>query len=71
MHDSDFIIIGDTKEFKDCLVYVCSTKELAEENLYRILNNPNENDKKIMKGHTNFRIKEVPYKDCWWRHNCD
>lgn len=71
MHDSDFIIIGDTKEFKDCLVYVCSTKELAEENLYRILNNPNENDKKIMKGHTNFRIKEAPYKDCWWRHNCD
>lgn len=71
MRDSDFIIIGDTKEFKDCLVYVCSTKELAEENLHRMLNNPNENDKKIMEGLTNFRIKEVPDKDCWCRYNCD
>lgn len=32
-----------------------------------MLNNPTENDKRLMAGHSNFRIKEVPAKDCWWR----
>lgn len=71
MKMSDFIIIGDTDKYKECLIYTCGNKENAEKILYRMLNNPNENDKKVMKGHYNFKIKEVPEEDCWWWHNCD
>ena len=68
MNNSDFIIVGDTEKYKGCLVFVAGrTEERANEVLERMLNNPTENDKRLMAGHTNFRIKEVPAKDCWWR----
>ena len=67
MNNSDFIIVGDTDR-GECLVFVAGrTKERANEVLDRMLNNPTENDKRIMAGHSNFRIKEIPAKDCWWR----
>jgi hypothetical protein len=62
----EYIIIGDTKDYSECLVCVCGSKEYAEEVLQRMLNNPNENDKALIEGHTNLRIKAVEEKDCWW-----
>lgn len=67
MNNSDFIIVGDT-DIGECLVCVAgTTEERANEVLEKMLNNPTENDKRLMAGHSNFRIKEVPAEDCWWR----
>ena len=67
MNNSDFIIVGDTDN-GECLVFVAGrTEERASEVLDRMLNNPTENDKRLMTGRSNFRIKEVPAEDCWWR----
>lgn len=68
---SDYVIVGDTKNYDECLVCVCGTFARATEVLTRMLNNPTDNDKKTMQGHSNLRIAEVPEKDCWWRDNCD
>lgn len=68
---SDYIVIGDTEKYKDCLVYVCGTKEHAEKVLERMLNDPTETDLLHMQGHSNFRIEEVPKEDCWWRGYLD
>lgn len=65
---SDYIIIGDTANYKDCLIYVCGSSENASRILDRMLNNPTDNDKRIMTDHCDLRIKEVPEEDCWWRH---
>lgn len=68
----EYIIKGDTERFDSCLVCVCgnSLKE-AEKSLSRMINNPTENDKRLIKDHTNLRIEEVADKDCWWNFNCD
>ena len=68
---SDYVIIGDTKNYKDCLICVCGTPDRANEVLDRMLNNPNNNDKRLMQGHHNLRVAEVPKADCWWHGNCD
>lgn len=68
---NDHVIVGDTNNFEGCLVCVCGTHDHAEEVLYRMLTNPNDNDKKLMEGHFNLRIEEVPEKDCWWQRGCD
>ena len=68
---SDFVIIGDTKDYDGCLVCVCGTQDHANEVLDRMLNNPNDNDKRLIDGYYNLRVKEVPKEDCWWRGNCD
>jgi hypothetical protein len=39
--------------------------------LYRMLNNPTDNDKRIIRGHTNLRIEEVSEEDCWWNGKLD
>lgn len=68
----EYIIKGDTPEFKNCLVYVCGKSlEVAKENLHRMLNNPNENDKKLIRNMENLKIEKVEDKDCWWNFNCD
>lgn len=68
----EYIIVGDTKEFKGCLIYTCgASKEHAEEVLHRMLNNPNEQDKKELEEHTNVRIAEEKDEDCWWNGNLD
>ena len=69
--NGDYIIIGDTDRYNDCLVCVAGTIERANEVLNRMLNNPTEHDKRMMSGHTNFRIKFVEEKYCWWNDNCD
>lgn len=62
-----YIIVGDTKKFKDCLVYVINgNKQFAEQVLDRMLHNPNKNDLEAMKGHTNLRIESTEPKDEWW-----
>lgn len=62
----DYIIIGDTERNKDCLVCICGKKyEYAYAIWNRITKNPTENDRNLIKGHTNFRIKYVELEDCW------
>ena len=68
---NEYIIVGDTEKFGECLLYICGTKENAEKVLDRVINNPTEIDKKLTEGHTNLRIKEVEEKSCWWNYNCD
>lgn len=69
MKDSDYIIVGDIERFDDCLICVAGkSKESAEETLNRMLTNPTENDKRLMGGHGNLRIKEVSAEKCWWRN---
>lgn len=61
MKGSDYIIVGDTERFDGCLICVAGkTKERADEVLNRMLTNPTKNDKRLMGGHRNMRIKEVP-----------
>ena len=72
MSDSEYIIKGDVDGLGGGLVYVCgSSLDTAQRSLERMLNNPNENDKKLIARHTNLRIKEVPKEECWWNGNCD
>jgi hypothetical protein len=71
MNDSEYIIKGDTEVITDCLVCVCGTLENAQRCLERMINNPSENDKRLIARHTNLRIEEVAEKDCWWNGNCD
>ena len=70
--NGEYIIIGDTEEYNDCLVYVIGKSfEQAEQVLNRMINNPTDNDKKLIKGHTNLRIKKVNSEDCWWNKDYD
>ena len=66
----EFVIVHDVKgtdKYNGCLMYTCGDRENAERVLDRILNNPNKEDLRcISKGYINFRIEEVPDKDCWW-----
>ena len=68
----EYVIVGDTKEYKGCLVYVCG-KDInrANEVLDRLLNNPDKRDLEVRKDYTNFKIEEVQDKDCWWNGNLD
>ncbi len=68
----EYIIKGDTERYEDCLLLVCgASKENAENTLHRILNNPTDNDKRLIEGHSNLRIAEVDDKDCWWNGYLD
>ena len=69
---SEYIIIGDTEKYKDCLVCPCGVSlDRAKGILNRMINNPTENDKALSEGHINLRIKEVPEEDCWWNGYLD
>jgi hypothetical protein len=64
---SRYIIVGDTDQYEDCLVCaIHGGRDHAEDVLERMLNNPTENDKKLMEGHKNLRVKETVQKNCWW-----
>lgn len=77
----EYIIVGDVYAQKDgvkflrndgCLVLVCGKSyENAQSALNKMLINPDENDKKLMKDHENLRIEEVEDKDCWWNFGTD
>ena len=70
--NGEYIIVGDTERYNDCLVCVAGKNyEHAESTFNRMLNNPTENDKRLMLGHTNFRIEFVEEKYCWWNHYSD
>ena len=63
----EYTIIGDTEKYGPCLIYVCGrNKAHAEKVLKQMLENPSENDKVVMRGHTNIRINEVDSKSVWW-----
>ena len=63
----EYIIVGDSPNFNECLIYTCGTdKELAEDYLDRILNYPTENDKKATENMTNIKIKKVSSGAAWW-----
>lgn len=62
---TEYIIVGDTKEYKNCLVNTCGTKRAtAEKRLAEILANPTADE--TLARHTNFRIEAVEEKDQWW-----
>ena len=68
----EYLIVGDTKNHKDCLIYRCgNNQEYAERVLDRLLNNPNDDDKFASKGHFNIRLKEVDSTECWWNNTRD
>lgn len=70
--NGDYVIVGDTEQYQGCLVCIVgNTYEKANEVLNRMLNNPTENDKQLMRDHTNFRIEFVEEEDCWWHGNLD
>lgn len=57
---SEFIIVGDTAMYQECLVRLAGADyERAKEILEEVKREGKE-------GHTNFKIKEVADKDCWW-----
>lgn len=69
---TQYIIIGDTKKYKDCLIYVIGENyERAKEVLNRILTNPEEHDKHMLETHTNIRISSINIEDCWWEDTCE
>ena len=72
MEKVEYIIIGDTEKYKDCLVCICGCKkEFANEVLERMISNPTDNEKRLIAGHSNLRIAEVPKERCWWNGYLD
>lgn len=72
MADCEYIIVGDTQNYNGCLICVCGeSKDRAEETLERMTTRPTENEIRMIEGHTNLRIKEVPKSNCWWNGNLD
>ena len=64
---TEYIIVGDTAQYKDCLVYTCGTdKSWADKVLERMLTNPTEQDKRELKKHSNLRVEPVSEKEQWW-----
>ncbi len=64
---TEFIIIGDTDEYKDCLVTLAGrTRETAEKKLAQMLEHPDKYDKAIMGDCYNLRIKEIESEGAWW-----
>lgn len=62
----EWIIVGDTEKYTECLVRPCGTKADAEKELQRMLTAPDSHDKHLMEGMFNFKVVEVPLESCWW-----
>lgn len=72
MSGAEYNIVGDTKDYKGCLIMTCGkSEERAKEVLDRFLTNPTESDKMMVKGHTNIRIEKTGGGECWWNEGCD
>ncbi|MCI8795230.1 MAG: hypothetical protein HFG89_00020 [Dorea sp.] len=72
MRNTEYNIVGDTRDYKGCLIMTCGkSEEWAKEVLNRLLTNPKESDKMMIKGHTNLRIEKVDGDGCWWNEGCD
>ena len=66
---ADYVINGEVCR---CLVALAGvTMEHAEEVLDRMVNNPTENDKRLIKTGKNLEIEYLEGIDCWWRYGCD
>ena len=66
----EYIIVGDTKKFKNCLALVCGRdKRIAEEQLEKCKTDPQYIG--IAKEYTNLRVKEVAEGECWWNNRLD
>lgn len=64
---TEYVIVGDTEKYDGCLVSTAGTSlEKAKAVLNRMLNNPDDNDRKLMRGHTNLRIKATKRENNWW-----
>ena len=57
---NEYIIVGDTEKFSERLVKTCGTS------YDRALEILEETKRDGFEGHTNFRIKEVEERYCWW-----
>ena len=68
----EYVIVGDTESYKNCLICVCGgNKAHAEQTIDRILNNPTEYDQMMIKGHTNIRLEKCERENGWWHWGCD
>lgn len=65
--NTEYIIVGDTERYKDCLVCLAGTnKELAKQKLNNIINGASYNDRRLGQGVKNLRIEEVKSEGQWW-----
>lgn len=63
----EYIIVGDTESYNDCLVVVCGADEdEAKKTLQKMITDPTNSDKQLIKGYSNLRLKKVESKNCWW-----
>lgn len=64
---TEYVIVGDTERFKDCLVTVVKgDMQRAEERLEQMLTAPTPNDKILIGNCKNLRIKESEPEKAWW-----
>lgn len=72
MSNAEYNIVGDTKDYKGCLIVTCGkSEERAKETLNRLLTNPTKSDRMMIKGYANLRIEKVDGDGCWWNEGCD
>ena len=64
---TEYVIVGDTERFNDCLVTVVKgDMQRAEEKLEQMLTAPTPNDKILIGNCKNLRIKESKSEKAWW-----
>ena len=72
MSGTEYNIVGDTKDYKGCLIMTCGkSEERAKEVLNRLLTNPSDSGKMMIKGYENIRIEKIDGDGCWWNQGCD
>lgn len=72
MSNEEYIIVGDTKDYKGCLIMTCGkSEERAKEVLNRLLTNLSDSGKMMIKGYENIRIEKTDSDGCWWNRGCD
>lgn len=70
---SEYIITGLTKDNNRCLARLLGkcTKEQAKERLKEFINDTTGKYDMDKRGLTDFEIKVVEEKECWWRGGLD
>ena len=62
----EYIVVGDYKQFKNCLIYVCGhDAENAQRAFEKAMLLPE------FEAYTNIHIEEVEPGERWWDKNCD
>lgn len=63
----EYIIVGDTERYKECLVFTCGkNKEHAESVLHKILTNPSKEEAFVIRNMKNLKVIVANGGDCWW-----